>query len=143
LTYDVPTSLNKDSEGKSWSDICGKATVSIENAPKGITVNDSGVVTIDGTNPELFAGTYTFTVIQKLHSGEEKRTQVSFVVNCELISYDKTVLSEHIKDIDYDNLGQSVEVPFSFIAFPTRCGGNAVHTITVAGLPQPAWIMTA
>ena len=64
-------------------------------------------------------------------------------MNCELISYDKTVLSEHIKDIDYDNLGSSVEVPFSFIAFPTRCGGNAVHTVTVAGLPQPDWIMTA
>jgi len=89
------------------------------------------------------AGTYTFDVVQKLQDGSEKRTTHSFIMNCEIISYDKTVISELIKDVEYNNLGQSLVVDFEFVAFPARCGGNAVHTITVDGQPQPAWIQTA
>lgn len=140
LTYDVPAELKKDSEGASWSQVCGKASIAIEGAPAGVSLLN-GQITIDGTFKGLEAGQHTFTIVQKTDNGAIKKTPVTFVVNCSIISYDKTAASEQIKDnVYYNSLGSVEEVMFSFVAVPERCGNDKKYVVTVNGQEQPEWI---
>jgi len=73
-------------------------------------------------------------------NGHTTKTEVTIVVNCQLISYDKNKMSESVKDITYSTMETHQAVDFGFVAFPARCGGNAVHTVTVDGKPMPEWM---
>lgn len=133
MTYDVPVELEKDSEGASWSEVCGKGEIAIEDAPAGVTLVD-GKITIDGTFKGLEAGSHSFTIVQKTANGAIKKTGVTFQVNCSIVSYDKSAASEQIrKYVEYKGFGSVQEVPFSFDAVPERCGDNKKYTVTVNG----------
>ena len=67
ISYVIPTGLEKDAEGKSWTAICGEATISIENAtaPKGTSVVGKNQLTVSTMSTRINPGSYKLTIVQK------------------------------------------------------------------------------
>jgi len=109
-TYD-PTpymTLYEDTEGNSWSDVCGTATMSLEDAPDGVTVDADGNIVFDAPLP----GDYTMTIVRSNDQVGEHRTEFTFTVNCNINVFE-TYEPTELGDIYIDDAATH-QVSFSF-----------------------------
>jgi sugar lactone lactonase YvrE len=99
--------LYEDTEGNSWSDVCGTATMSLEDAPDGVVVDADGNIVFDA-----LPGDYTMTIVRSNDQVGEQRTEFSFTVNCALNLFE-TYQPTELGDIYIDDAATH-QVSFSF-----------------------------
>jgi hypothetical protein len=126
--------LNTDSEGASWSEHCGTAEWSVENAPDGVYIDEDGLLMFDAA-----PGEYTITIVRTNDLVGEQRDDFTFQISCSLSAFETYEPSE-LGDIYIDN-ESTHQVSFSFQALPEACSLSKNYEVSVDNLEElPAWM---